>query len=237
MNTYSKQILIVLILFLGVGGCKDKSCNETGDCPPEYYRFRLNESKKYLFAKKGSWWTYKNTKSGELDTQTVTYFYFDSAFTSGTRNYSKHITIEYDILKRDITSSFNKWTYRESTRAPNADATSASYYSIVINREVSNEGIIYPFFYPFNTNNGTGDGSTSTIFNRLDTSVIIQGKSYYNVVQFEIDIDNIWYSRLNPDAPFNPTSIYYWAIDVGLIKRTNKSENYSWELIDYKIYK
>ncbi len=235
MNTYSKQILIALLLILGVSGCKDKPCNETGDCPPEYYRFRLNESANYIWADTGSWWIYKNTQTGELDTQTVTYFKFDSVIVKGTYDYSKHITIEDDILEREIFSTYSQWLYSDKTERhhPNTLSGGASL-SVILNRNVSSEGEIYPFFYPFNVDYVTGNGSSSTYCRGVDSSIVVQGKTYFNVVRFELDKDDIWERKLNC---IRSNNIYYWAKDVGLIKKQMKTCNYSWELIDYKIYK
>jgi hypothetical protein len=65
------------ILILVLAACNDRSddCHDDGTCPPENYRFELGELKSYLWAKPGSYWIYKNTKTGDLDTQICTGFY------------------------------------------------------------------------------------------------------------------------------------------------------------------
>ncbi len=77
----SKNLLFILLLLnlvWALPSCGPKDCHDDGTCPPEYYRFKLGEAKDYLWAKPGSYWIYKNTLNGALDTQTCTYFYFDS---------------------------------------------------------------------------------------------------------------------------------------------------------------
>lgn len=51
-------------------------------------------------------------------------------------------------------------------------------------------------------------------------------------------LDYIWYPRnYTPIEMKYPRAIYYWAKDVGLVKRENTKETYSWELIKYNIIK
>ncbi len=66
----------------------------------------------------------------------------------------------------------------------------------------------------------------------MDSSLIIQGKTYFNVVKYSISLDPFW-----KDTPPFTGSVYYWAKDVGLVKRVATSKPDVWELIDYKIVK
>ncbi len=225
-------MLLGLVNFLN-NGCKPKDCHEIGGCAEEYYRIRIKEPKSYLWALPGSYWIYKNTKTGDLDTQTCIGFLYDSVKVRGDQPNSSFITIEYDVLRRTIKSSFNQWNYSDGNGPNSPNFENFNSGRIILHRIASNtSGEISPFFYPFNDGDATSNGSSATISKGMDTSLIVQGNTYYNVAKFDIDMDDIWYSTNQ-----YPNAIYYWAKDVGLIKRWNKSENYSWELIDYKIIK
>lgn len=230
-------ILLLLNLVWALPSCGPKDCQDDGTCPPEYYRFTLGEAKDYLWAKPGSYWIYKNTLNGALDTQTCTYFYFDSTTVKGNYDHSKHIIITYDILKRKLYSTFNKWIYSEYTREHNPNATPFSTGRTVLMREVGGEGLISAFHTPFTIGTYSGTGSENTIYTGMDTTLTLQGKVFDRVVKFELDMDDIWYDNNHPLPTRYPNAVYYWAKNVGLIKRENKSEKYSWELIDYNIIK
>jgi hypothetical protein len=201
---------------------------------PEYYRIKMNEElKSYLWSKPGSYWIYKNTKTGDLDTHIIRSFYFDSILVKGIYPYSKHRTIYYDIMTRSFYSTFIKDYYYEYTRTFNPQATDLYITSNKIYRE-GNGSINTPFVYPFVLGTGSGNGSSNTTYIGMDSTLTIQGKTYQNVAKFDIDKDDIWEEKLNC---IRSNNIYYWAKDVGLIKKKSISCNYSWELIEYNIIK
>lgn len=207
--------------------CKDKEPNS------EYYKIRMsNEVKSYLWSNVGSYWIYKNTKNNELDTQQCISFKYDSLITKGTESYSKHITLEYDRIRKYIYSSYNKWTIFDNTGHYTPDSRYFNNGRTILDRNISGEGIIVPFFHHFSTEGGSGTGSSFTKFITKDTALTIQNKIYHDVVKFEIDIDSQW-----ENTPPYTSSIYFWAKNVGLVKKKNKIENYSWELIDHRIIK
>lgn len=232
------NLLFFLFWAFFIVSCDDgrsRDCHDDGTCPPEYYRFELGELKPYLWAKPGSYWIYKNTKTGDLDTQTCTGFYFDSAVSRGTYDYSKHISIKYDVLQRSISSSFNKWTFYDKVGGYNANATPVSnFISFNLERSYS-EGPswIIAIFYPFNSDKFSGTGSSITKYIGIDSLFNLQGKTYNNVVKFEIDIDGF----KEKNCPTYLNTIYYWAKDVGLIKKDVKNCNTTWELTEFNIIK
>lgn len=220
-------------LVIGVFSSCNSDCHDKGNCAPEYYKYDLGEAKNYLWADTGSYWIYKNSKTGELDTQTcvgaITYWVHDY----GSTNYSKHITIDYEVLSRRIFSSFNQWEYNDKTSFYNPDAMRIQ--QTFVDRTVAGEGISNPFFYPAKFNEKGGVSNTVTTCINTDTSIIVNGQTYDHVVVFDINMDDIWYPNDHPMATRYPNAFYYWVKSVGLIKRYNKGENYSWDLIDYKI--
>lgn len=235
MKNKIKIVFVFSLILTLLPHCKNKDCHEDGTCAAEFYRIKINnEVKSYLLAQPGSYWIYKNTATNELDTQICTYFRIDSIKAKGTRNDTKHINIEYDRMKRYIKSSYNQWVYDEETNRNTPDASSYNNGRTLFNRAVGGEGEIEPFFYPFIPGIGAGTGSSYTSFIGMDTTLTIQGKNYANVVRFEIDKDDIWERKLNC---IRSNNIYYWAKDIGLIKKEMKTCNMSWELIEYNIIK
>lgn len=235
MKIILKLLTVIAVAILA--SCSDRStdCHNDGTCPPEYYRFELGELKPYLWAKQGSYWIYKNTKTGDLDTQICTGFYFDSAISKGTKAYSKHITIKYDVLQRSISSSFNKWTFYDKVGGYDANATPlVNFASFNLERSYSEgPGWIIAMFYPFIDNQSRSNGASKITCIDMDSTLIMQGNLYNNVVRFDIDMDAI--DEIN--CPNIPVTSYYWAKEFGLIKKIVKNCNYSWELIECKVIK
>lgn len=88
------------------------------------------------------------------------------------------------------------------------------------------------FFHPFEFGVHAGTGSHTCTYTGMDSTLIIQGKTYANVVKFEINLDGVW-----ENSPPFTASKYYWAKDVGLIKRIALNKPDNWELIEYNIIK
>lgn len=225
-----KNMLVIMFILIGLlfSTCKNKNknCQEKGNCPPEYYRFRLGEAKDYLWAKPGSYWIYKQTGTGILDTQIVTGFLYDSITVKGTEDYSQHITIEYDKVYRVTTSSYRHWTYNDETIDMRPNAEHYKNWVVILNREGSTVGNAAVFVYPVLIGNGYGN----TSYEGMDSLMIIQGKTYTNVAKFHTTIDGIW-----EDCPPYTASMYYWAKGVGLIKRIALNRSDNWELTEYNI--
>lgn len=220
--------------------CRDKDPTKPGyqrKAPkPEYYTFRMTEVKDYVWFKPGSYWIYKNTKNNLLDTVTCTGFYYDSVTIKGTYDYSKHITLNYDRLEITTYSSHYKWYYRDWSGNTTPDAPNFKKNRFVMDRTCPS-GIIIPFFYPFDLGGFSSTGfSTIQLLNK-ENNFNIQNKEYFEVSIFNIDYDAIWHSDTSSPAVMYPITKYYWAKNVGLVKRENVSENYSWELIDHHIIK
>lgn len=221
------HIIPFSFLLLLLSSC-ETDCHKKGNCPPENYRFELGEAKQYLWAAPGSYWIYRNTKTGDLDTQTVTYCKTYWVSDRGTNKSTKHISVDYEVLARGVKSSFNVWEYQDKTSFYNADALRP--YKTYLVRTISTIGqsINDPFWLPASINE---NGGTTNCIN-VDTTIVIKSKVYEHVVVFDIDIDAIWENKL---GCIRPNSRYYWAKDIGLIKKEMNRCDYAWELIDYKI--
>lgn len=230
MAAYNRNICLVFSLFLLLfWGCKEKDCHKDGTCAPDYRKMPLGEAKSYLWALPGSYWIYKNTANGFLDTQVCTGFLCDTIIVKGEYKDTKHITVEYERINRFISSSFNDWTIHEETAGYNGNYP-RELKAIVA--RYANGGEIKAFFYPFNIGERNGTGSSYTTCKGMDSSMLIQGKTFSNVIKFDVDKDDIWDDKLQC---IRSNNIYYWAKDVGLIKKEMKTCNSSWELIEYNI--
>ena len=220
--------------------CKDKDPTKPGyqrKAPkPEYYTFRMTEVKDYVWFKPGSYWIYKNTKNNLLDTVTCTGFYYDSVTIKGTYDYSKHITLNYDRLEITTYSSHYKWYYRDWSGNTTPDAPNFKKNRFLMDRTCPS-GLLVPFFYPLDIGGFSGTGSSVTQLKSVEETLNIENEMYFKVAQFEIDSDDIWYSDTTSNLIRYPKTRYYWAKNVGLVKRENVSENYSWELIEHHIIK
>jgi hypothetical protein len=151
----------------------------------------------------------------------------------GTFDNTKYKILEYDKLARTIYSSFTMASITDESIDVSPDSRSFNNGVNKIDRSMSSSiGYITAFMHPFVDGYGSSTGSSITRFIGLDSTLIIQGKTYQNVAKFDIDQDDIWYNYAN-----YPNTVYYWAKDVGLIKRWNKTDNYAWELIEYNIIK
>ncbi len=235
-------LMTILSLFLLSACCKDQNPNVVG-CqknPAQHIRLTLAGADKYLVGKPNSFWIYKNTKTGDLDTQTCKDYLLQESLTSknivGENKKAKEIIFTFDRLFYNIYSSYNTWIYQQETNDVYASSKiDLEDRGVVLDRIVANEGLATVFLYPFKEGNGVGNGSSLTLFKQLLPTLTLQGETYNNVAVFEIDQDDIWYANSYLGAIKYPKAKYYWAENVGLIKRENISENYSWELIEYNI--
>jgi hypothetical protein len=229
MKSKVKFILIATMIVLCT--CKKKDCKKDGTCPPEFYRYKLGEAERYLGARTGSYWIYKDTFTGTLDTQFCTGYYLDSITTKGNQVFSKHVTVTYDQLFFDISTSSRKSVYHCSTNPFTANATTQGY-RIILDRGIGGSGVEC-FFYPFDLGIHAGTYHTTECLG-TDSTMVVQGKTYREVVKFKISLDGSWEEG---GLPLFTGSIYYWAKDVGLIRREGIHKPGNWELIDYKIIK
>ncbi len=222
------KILILGLIILQSGCKKEPKPN------PIYHKLRMNEAKDYIWAKPGSYWIYKNTKTNELDTWSCNGFYYDSFIVKGTEDYARHITLDFDYLRTSKHSTYYNWIYDDKTTTFIPETFKTYFFGI---DRTCKSGLISPYHYPYYFDLFSGSGSSITSYLGMDTILNIQNKIYNNIVKFKIIPDDIWY----PDdylGPIKyPNAIYYWAKDVGLVKRENLTENFSWELIEYNIIK
>lgn len=231
--------IFIISIILITACCKDKNPSLAGcqTVEDEYYIKNLNGAEKYLWAKPGSYWIYENTKTGDLDTQTVVNFSFFTDTARGFRGHKKtrrQVFIVFDLLYTNIFSSFNNWTYLNRTTGYDPNSNSDLNDVRLVNKTfVITEGEVHPFFFPLEVGLvGGGTGSSFTTLKEVIPTYELRGKIYKNVAVFEVDGNPIWETKLNCERP---KTKYYWAEGVGIIKKEFISCNYAWELIEYNI--
>jgi hypothetical protein len=187
--------------------------------------FPLGEIKDYHSFKDGTWWIYKNMIDSRYDTVYLHKSRIDT-------QYRENITRKFSYENIDYTTTST--TLKENYHFYNEYGLSAEpvdwkYFYNISRSRISNangfEGVRYVYSYPYSPQLG---GVSQTIFRDTFDQLIILGKSYNNVVVFDVKKDDSWDEY--------PTR-YYWAKNYGLIKRekfdvdeTTLTEG--WELFD-----
>ncbi|HEY1047974.1 MAG TPA: hypothetical protein VGF79_16150 [Bacteroidia bacterium] len=232
MGHYLYQIAFVTLIFV-INGCKPDD-NNVNPHSPITYTFSLDSARAYIWADAGSYWVYKQSQTGDIDTQRVTSASTYWRTRKGTMDYSKHITVNYEKYERTLYSDFFNYKIYDKTLSPTPDGTSFNgQYRVIIERVIASEGINAPFFHPCIKNHYCKNSSAETRCANGDTVVVVQGKAYEHVAVFEVDVDEQWEEKFNC---IRPKVKYYWAKGVGLIRKEMITCGYSWDLVDYKLY-
>src|SRR5690606_4059769 len=100
-----------------------RNCEEKGTCDPLYFYFPLEVPKDYMWADTGSYWIYKNDKTGDLDTQLVLFANITWVKRSGSRHATKHRTVEFEYFRKVTYSSFYNWIQSDETPYYDPDYT------------------------------------------------------------------------------------------------------------------
>jgi len=223
------RFLISLALCLQLISCKQEKHD-----PLDLGFFPLGEVKEYHNFKPGSWWVFRNSLNGNLDTLILTMSTIDTfSESSELRKY----TIE--DLQYTISSKTTKWIYDNSPPSyttPDAANWQWGYNMNTTKHGMGFGGVVETFFYPFRKNNGIGKFGIS--FQDTLKSFTLLGNTFHDVAVFFVSNDYI------EDYPLRGHSAkYYWAKEVGLIYHEIRDFNDTTvilkkdELIEYKIVK
>ncbi len=229
--------VLPLLLIVILSTCRKK---ESPPSPPENLGFfSLGEAKDYLLFKPGTWWVYKNTYTNESDSMVLTYCFLDTSHAESTIRY-----FDYENIAFSIKSHRDNATYNTAGRDWNPEVTHfnagwgiectrlGGYYS----SHFSGSGISTQFYYPFDKSK-RGNGVYETTFSERKDSLIVLGKTYYDIAVFSVTGDDAF---PYPNIFFGViaiNNIYYWAKNYGLVKiemlgfdKNNDKLNMDWEL-------
>lgn len=196
-------VLVILLIGLALQSCKPE------EDPPQQDLgfFPLGEVKDYLYFKPNSWWIYRNSLNGNLDTQVMDWILLDTF--SQSSSLRKYTLEDLQFSKYSVTT---KWIYDnyKSGTVPDAINWNWSYHLRTNKHGNGFGGEIETFFYPFKRN----DGKTNYSISFQDTlkTFTLLGNTYKDVAVFFVYHDDI------EDYPLKGQSAkYYWAKGVGLV--------------------
>ena len=201
-----KHLKLTLIIFSLIAISALHSCKpEPPDPQPtDLGFFGLGEAKDYVYFKKGTWWVYQNTRTGQLDTIVV----YNSILDTSERISKKWKYID-EVFAVDSRSISTAHYYHLYERYGPVDVINRPRNLIIPNfeRREPFEGDINPFYYPFN------DPIANYCITVKDT-MNIMGKIYSKVAVFYIQSDDS-----EPIPLKNKPAKYYWAKNYGLVQK------------------
>ncbi len=217
------SIVALLIITFSLYTCKKEEPYKV------YGPYTLGEGKDYLNFKPGSWWVYHHNWNGPYDTLVLKNIFLSTRVFEGKNKVIK------DVLSFLIYSTTTKYEYKYYTFGANPNAKPeilerANSIDIIHGKSKAGDynGETVSFFYPFDSNSNSGLGVGETTYIGMDSTLIINGIKFNNVRKFQQTQDPCWDGF---------TVIYYWAKDVGLIKKEKPKTGESWELINYHVEK
>ncbi|MES2616275.1 MAG: hypothetical protein V4613_00245 [Bacteroidota bacterium] len=231
-----KLLLIVVVLITVATSCYRNDIGQGSDHFDSKRKYTIEEEKKYLNQKPGSWWVYQNSLTNQLDTHYLQYNYPRLMIVDFRMDKNIWMKIEYECIQRITRSSFNKSTYGEVSNTYPANNTSLDN-KFILTRSIAyvNKTSIVTFAGPTNIAKSVSNAGSTTTYLGVDSAYTLHNKTYYKVLKFRVDKDYLWYKSDTTTHTQFPTTVYYWASGVGLIKYYNESENYGWELVESKV--
>jgi hypothetical protein len=229
------KIKIYLSLTLLIIGFLGTKCRKDNTPPPTYYL--PQEIKDYMYFQPGTYWVYKDSASGVLDSVTVTEAnseMFTDMFDPPANKIS-HIEERFTVK---TFSNYENIEYFYNGKVIGGIDCNQNNVCAYVEREkiisgIPDEGYNNVLIYPFNI--GLAGGTYTTISNKYD-SLLVEGKYYKGVVEF--------YCSLNYTENNQPT-YFYIAKNYGVIRKKiwvyNGSLGFwewrTWELLRSNIIK
>lgn len=224
MKKLSLFIVIAVITLISSNSCKKDF--QPGEFPiPQ-------ELLDYYYFKPGTFWVYKNDKTGEIDTTVI----MDArrGWNEGTKG------DKYEQAEVYINSSLDGYTYKyfvytqPSSGCIKDNKNNPCYVINCIKTKPGNyvgEQIVFTYFIKIGYSGYSGvKGTNYSTFNVLsyNDSTALNGTYYYSVCKFS----------LIPCFIQNDKNIIFnWAKNIGIIRKENKTDNENWDLMYYQIVK
>lgn len=248
---FQQLLLCVSIILVFNACCRSKSCKcherwgyYVSDCTPKSYGpYPLGGAKDYLYFKPGSYWIYKNSYTGELDSL---YMAYCDTFVKTTKGMDyKWLEVSYTSIAFNLRSDIQGTSYQSQTQRVLPDVTGFdpnNFYSVQFCDLTTTQGSDgtsgYIFQYPFPSHNNPNE------FEHYD-QIKWSDSTYYDVGVFYNDVysfDMIRMPKKVPGGcgPYNFGKIY-WGKGVGIVAMEDSIHLYSnnekklnrWELIRY----
>ncbi|OFY65081.1 MAG: hypothetical protein A3H98_07835 [Bacteroidetes bacterium RIFCSPLOWO2_02_FULL_36_8] len=218
------------LLFTFASVCLSFSaCKDDKPAPPTYYL--TQDMYDYVIFPVGSWWVYKDSATGALDTVKVISQEIKIIEEDGDGN--GVIDYKWEYLLQDKSKTFPAEHIINCFGM--ADELEKSHYSIKIEKtHCFGQTVI---IFVSNISLGNSNYSENIYYIELRDSLLSQNFNFHQIKIFKI-------SRVKTgagcDIDYDTTSkydgIYYYAKSVGLIKKTH-TDSLNWELINYHINK
>lgn len=224
------MLLFMLVLFC-LYQCKpEPKPTEEQHMGPYYF----GKYADYFWFKPGTFWIYKNSKTGELDTCTIISMNRDTVTEFHQRNFEfkrwySYEKIDYSIFTNHRFGIVNYNTVHGCLTCPQMDTI----------RAMKRDGSRVVFTFPWDANQ-----NSSAYF----PSMLVEGKTFYDVYRLDLREDSglpFWddSKHLWGSSGYAQYSSYFWAKDVGLIqikyKKTLDSglDSAYWNLTSFNIVK
>lgn len=228
--------------------CREQWGEYVDDCTPKSYGpYPLGGAKDYLYFKPGSYWIYKNSFTGELDSL---YLAYCDTFVKTTKGSDyRWLEVKYTAIEFKLRSDIHNASYRSYTQRVLPDVTGFdpnNFFSVQFCEmsfdEPKSGSSGYIFQYPFPSKNNPNKYEHYDQIKWTDST-------FYDVGVFFTD----QYSKHLIRAPKNvpggcsPATLgkFYWSKGVGIVAMEDSVYLYSnqtlrhsrWELIRYHLEK
>ena len=211
-----------------ITGCK-KEAEPVPERPIPEYKLP-DDFLRYFAFKPGSYWVYKNTKNGMLDTVTVTKYGF-----------GYHTLI-------NATDGKALYKYESFDGEMHSSAYPADYFlhaePLRGSIDVNSHGVCYTLNLASNGpwGGGADDWIMFHAFNKWASYDILSGKIILESIDSNMKVsqnnyDNIKVFYLGYSSMFGQSKLrLFYVKEIGLIKRSNLDNGDDWEMINYKTY-
>ena len=244
MNSKIKSTLHCFsgMLLLQLSCCKREKPKD-----PITIEYKLGEIKDYMFFKRGTYWVYEHSITGQIDSQYVTSAAISRYTSKGREDYSKHITLIQETFNMRIRSNFKDgWGsvnyFNIYSNGQRVDAYPYPEKAYVFKRTKVPNIILGPstgnvFRYPYYTGANYSPYQDSFLINYQ-----LKGSTYDTVRVFVVGSAESVMQQSKILTQGTPVRCYY-AKNVGIIKLHQKDYrvfdgspiDHSWNLIRKKI--
>ncbi len=222
------NIIILSICLMCFTQCK----KDVAPTPITYTNYTPNQTiKDYCIFKTGTYWVYKDSTSGKLDSVWV-YHYNQTTDTFKKTQTDIYYCPVY--LYRTFSSKYRSNNYVEFNTAFEVNENLNLIYESVID-STGFIGMYVKAFSPFTINRQQGEGiDVCTLEQNIDSLFGIGGNKFKSVLKYTHTQDYSNYYFINYQHFENKTNTYF-APHIGMVRKEVPDSNIVWNLIRYHI--